>query len=120
MFEISVEGHFDAAHSLRDYGGKCENLHGHRFVVVVTLRTEKLNSTGLAYDFLDLKGHLKAVLEAFDHKNLNETAPFDRLNPSSENIAITVFERMNGRLEGVRLISVDVWESPENHVRYVP
>ena len=58
MYQVCVEGHFDAAHYLRDYGGKCENIHGHRFKVVVSLRAKKLNKIGLAYDFTELKRHL--------------------------------------------------------------
>jgi 6-pyruvoyltetrahydropterin/6-carboxytetrahydropterin synthase len=121
MFEISVEGHFDAAHSLRGYGGKCEGLHGHRFRIIVTLETGALNEIGLAYDFVELKRHLEKVLEGFDHKHLNEVSPFDKINPSSENIAVTIFDRLNSLLGGAgSLTCVDVWESPENHVCYRP
>ena len=55
MYEISVEAEFDAAHALRGYQGKCENLHGHRFKVAVTIRASRLNEIGLAYDFTVLK-----------------------------------------------------------------
>jgi 6-pyruvoyltetrahydropterin/6-carboxytetrahydropterin synthase len=121
MFEVSVTGHFDAAHSLRGYGGKCENVHGHRFEVIVTIAVPELNHIGLAYDFVDLKSRLKTVLDAFDHKHLNELQQFSVLNPSSENIAKAVYDGLKGELgEGVDLKAVDVWESPENHVRYCP
>jgi 6-pyruvoyltetrahydropterin/6-carboxytetrahydropterin synthase len=121
MYQVSVEGHFDAAHYLRDYGGKCENLHGHRFKVVVNLKAAKLNKIGLAYDFVELKRHLGEVLTRFDHTSLNEVPPFDKINPSSENIAATIYDQLKGRFSGgVSLSSVEVWESPESRVAYSP
>jgi len=121
MFQVSVEGHFDAAHYLRDYGGKCENLHGHRFKVVVSLKAEKLNKTGLAYDFTELKRHLNEVLARFDHTSLNDVPPFHNINPSSENIASEIYGRLKDRFSGdVSLSSVEVWESPESRVTYSP
>lgn len=121
MYRISVEDHFDAAHFLRDYGGRCENLHGHRFKVVVTVAAEKLDNTGLAYDFTELKRHLKEVLSRFDHVCLNEIGPFDRVNPSSENIATAIFGVLKERLpRQVKLASVEVWESPQSWVTYSP
>ena len=121
MYQVSVEGHFDAAHFLREYGGKCENLHGHRFKVVVSLKAAKLNKIGLAYDFTELKRHLGEVLARFDHTSLNEVPPFDKINPSSENIAVTVYDELKGRFSGgVSLSNVEVWESPESRVTYSP
>jgi 6-pyruvoyltetrahydropterin/6-carboxytetrahydropterin synthase len=121
MYEVSVEGHFDAAHFLRDYGGKCENLHGHRFKVVVSLRAKKLDKIGLAYDFTELKRHLNDVLSKFDHTSVNEVPPFDKINPSSENIATEIYRRLKKRISGdVTVSSVEVWESPESRVTYTP
>lgn len=121
MYRISVEDHFDAAHYLREYGGRCENLHGHRFKVVVTVVADSLDNSGLAYDFTELKKHLKTVLADFDHSCLNELAPFAEINPSSENIATSIFSRLKGYLpQQVKLASVEVWESPQTWVTYVP
>ena len=121
MYQVSIEGHFDAAHYLRDYGGKCENVHGHRFKVVVNLKAAKLNKIGLAYDFVELKRHLGEVLSRFDHTSLNDVPPFDKINPSSENIAVTIYDALKGRFSGgVSLLSVEVWESPESCVTYSP
>jgi len=121
MYQVSVEGHFDAAHYLRDYGGKCENLHGHRFKVVVSLKATKLNEIGLAYDFVELKRHLSEVLTRFDHTSLNDVPPFDKLNPSSENIAVTIYDQLKGRFSGgISLSNVEVWESPQSWVTYNP
>lgn len=122
MYQVSVEEHFDAAHYLRAYGGKCENLHGHRFKVVITVRASKLNEAGLAYDFVELRRHLREILDSFDHTCLNDVSPFDNINPSSENIATTIYERLKLLLSlgAVSLTSVEVWESPHSRVCYQP
>jgi 6-pyruvoyltetrahydropterin/6-carboxytetrahydropterin synthase len=122
MYELSVEQHFDAAHFLRDYKGKCEALHGHRFQVAVKIKSTALDNIGIVYDFSDLKQHLKDILARFDHTCLNDVPPFDRINPSSENIATTVYDELAPRLAeaNVSLASVEVWESPTSHVSYIP
>ncbi len=122
MYQICVEHHFDAAHALRGYQGKCEALHGHRFRVVVKVQASRLNDIGLAYDFTVLKQHLADILSRFDHTYLNELPPFDKINPSSENIASTIYGELQQRLAGspVSLSCVEVWESPESGVAYSP
>jgi 6-pyruvoyltetrahydropterin/6-carboxytetrahydropterin synthase len=120
MYKIHVEEHFDAAHALRGYKGKCEAIHGHRFKVVVRVTASRLDDIGLAYDFTEIKAKLKAILEKFDHTSLNDVPPFDKINPSSENIARTVYSEMQSALKDapVTLDSVEVWESPESGVEY--
>ena len=120
MYEVSVREHFDAAHYLSGYQGKCEKLHGHRFDVTVKARASELNEIGLAYDFAELKMHLRQILERFDHACLNDVSPFDRINPSSENIAATVYNDICGRLAGISVSSVEVCESPGSCVTYSP
>ena len=122
MYLVSVEQNFDAAHCLRNYGGKCESLHGHSFKVVVTIKATRLNEIGLAYDFTVLKGQLNEVLTRFDHTSLNEIQPFTELNPSSENIAMVVYDEMKLMLTKapVTIENVEVWESPTSHVIYSP
>ena len=122
MYQISVRQHFDAAHFLRGYKGKCESVHGHRFEVVVTVQAKALNDIGIAYDFLDLKNNLNEILSLFDHRPLNEISLFKNINPSAENIARVIYEELQAKLDKVpvTLTSVDVWESPENCVRYTP
>jgi 6-pyruvoyltetrahydropterin/6-carboxytetrahydropterin synthase len=119
MFEITVEKHFDAAHYLRGYKGKCENMHGHRYRIVVKVRAEKLDKTGLAYDFADLKKHLGDILERYDHTCLNDVKPFDKINPSAENLAATIYKGLKKKLGGgVVITSVGAWETPEQGVEY--
>ena len=120
MYQVNVRRHFDAAHGLRGYRGKCENLHGHRWEIVVCARAMTLDDIGVACDFTTLKGELDSVLERFDHHNLNETSPFDTMNASSENIARTVYEALAQRLPGVDLAYVEAWESPDAWATYSP
>ena len=122
MYEISVEKHFEAAHYLRGYKGKCENMHGHRYRIVVKIKADKLNDIGLAYDFTDLKRHLNGILERFDHTCLNDILPFDKINPSAENIASTIYNELKEKLSAdpISLTSVEAWESPEQGVSYHP
>ncbi len=122
MYQISVEQHFDAAHFLRGYQGKCEALHGHRFRVVVKIKASGVDDIGLAYDFTVLKQHLANILSSFDHTCLNDVPPFDKINPSSENIAATIYNALLPMLAGesVSLSCVEVWESPQTGVAYSP
>ncbi|MFH0768575.1 MAG: 6-carboxytetrahydropterin synthase QueD [Chloroflexota bacterium] len=122
MYQVSVEEHFDAAHFLRGYQGKCEALHGHRFRVVVRVQASEVNEIGLAYDFTLLKQHLAGILSKLDHICLNDVPPFDKINPSSENIASTIYNKLKVSLAGapVSLSCVEVWESPQSGVTYSP
>ncbi len=122
MYQVSVEQHFDAAHFLRGYRGKCETVHGHSFRVVVKIRASGVDDIGIAYDFTDLKRHLGDIVARFDHTSLNDVPPFDKINPSSENIAATIYNELKPKLAGapVSLVSVEVWESPRQGVAYSP
>lgn len=122
MYQLFVEEHFDAAHYLPNYHGKCENLHGHRFKVVARLEAARLDATGLAYDFAEIKRHLREVLVRFDHTCLNDVSPLDKVGPSSENIASTIYDALQPLFSGspVKLVNVEVWESPTTGVAYSP
>ena len=120
MYQISVRQHFDAAHYLRGYGGKCENMHGHRFEVAVTVEAGGLSDIGIVYDFSELKHDLGDIIQQFDHACLNDVPPFDSINPSSENIARTICDALAGRLREVVISRVEVWESPESKATYIP
>ena len=122
MYEISVEKHFDAAHFLRGYKGKCESLHGHRFRVVAKVKASGLDDIGIAYDFAELKRHLDEILVRFDHTCINEVPPFDEINASSENIACTIYIELKRKLAETPLTvaAVEVWESPQTGIIYSP
>lgn len=113
MYELTITSDFAAAHNLRQYEGECENLHGHNWKVEVTVESKGLNKIGLAVDFKVLKRILKDLLEKLDHKYLNKIPPFDKENPSSENLARYIFKQFKTALKnkGVKPAKVKVWES---------
>jgi 6-pyruvoyltetrahydropterin/6-carboxytetrahydropterin synthase len=122
VYEISVDETFAAAHNLRDYHGKCEDLHGHNYKVRVVLAGKELDSTGLLYDFVHLKRVIQGVIGSLDHKYLNDLAPFDTLNPSAENIARHIFDRTATELmrapNAAAISSVTVWETETSAATY--
>jgi len=120
VYRVNVRRHFESAHALRGYQGKCENVHGHRYQVVVCLEAEQLNDLGLAIDFCEVKSALDAILERYDHHHLNTVPPFDQINPSAENIARVIYDALVDELEGVSLREVEVWESPDTWATYSP
>jgi 6-pyruvoyltetrahydropterin/6-carboxytetrahydropterin synthase len=120
MYEITTEAQFSAAHRLKNYSGPCENLHGHNWLVKATVKTSKLDISGIGIDFKILKKYLKDIIDKFDHKDLNaELDAFD-LNPSSENLARFIFERLKETLkewDGI-VARVEVYETPGNCAAY--
>ncbi len=115
MFEVEIKAGFAAAHRLREYKGKCERLHGHNYGVHVRVRSAAPGPGGMIMDFGDLKRITAEVLEKLDHAYLNDIAPFDRIEPSAENLAAHIFEQIDHELsangeKGV-LHSVSVCES---------
>jgi len=124
MYEVSVDETFAAAHNLREYHGKCEDLHGHNYKVRVILEGKELDSTGLLYDFVHLKQAIRNVIGSLDHKYLNELAPFDKLNPSAENIARHIYDQTAKQLRrspnGASVASITVWETETSAATYRP
>jgi 6-pyruvoyltetrahydropterin/6-carboxytetrahydropterin synthase len=114
MYELTVESSFSAAHRLKDYQGPCENLHGHNWLVRVKVQCEMLDACGLGIDFRVLRLHLRKILDEFDHKDLNEVLEPHRINPSSENIARYIFEKLEIILTGqtCSVARVEVFETP--------
>src|SRR3569833_1021058 len=108
MIEICVEHTFAAGHALRNYHGKCENVHGHNYRVQVGIEGPELNETGLLHDFSDLKKRLRATTEYLDHQFINDLKPFDVINPSAENIAKFICEEVQKGI-GVPIAYVKVW-----------
>jgi 6-pyruvoyltetrahydropterin/6-carboxytetrahydropterin synthase len=114
MYEVKVETQFSAAHRLKCYDGKFENLHGHNWTASVVVEAEKLDSIGVGIDFIVLKEKTLKILSNLDYKNINEVPPFDKENPSAENIARWVFNQLRDDIngEGVRVKRVDIQEMP--------
>lgn len=124
MYEVFVDETFAAAHNLRNYRGKCENLHGHNYKVRVTLAGAELDATGLLYDFVHLKQVIQNVIGSLDHRYLNELKPFDVLNPSAENIARYIYDKAAKELRsapnGAGISSITVWETENSAATYRP
>ena len=122
MFEVSVEETFAAGHALRNYHGKCENVHGHNYKVQVTVEGEELNDAGLLVDFADVKRVIRGVVARLDHQFLNNVAPFDAINPSAENLARYFYEQITGGIgeAGGRVREVKIWETDITAATYRP
>ncbi len=123
MFEVSVEHTFAAGHALRNYRGKCENVHGHNYKIRVIVQGEKLDQTGMLADFVVLKRLLRDVSERLDHVFLNDIEPFDTLNPTAENMAIYFCGKMQEGLKlenPVEVAEVTVWETDIQSATYRP
>ena len=130
MFEVRVTADFAAAHFLKDYNGKCENLHGHNYKVYAHVRGPKLNEGVMLMDFSKLKGALREVCKQLDHTNLNDLEVFAQ-NPSAERIAMYIYNEVvellkkegidvsyaEGKQEPV-LFCVDVFETETSRARY--
>jgi 6-pyruvoyltetrahydropterin/6-carboxytetrahydropterin synthase len=116
MYSIKVEGNFSSAHNLRGYKGKCEDLHGHNWKVEVLVASAKLDKIGMVMDFKFVKKSLADILERLDHKYLNKLDYFKRVNPTSENIARYIFDKLRSRLP--QMVSVTVWENPASRATY--
>ena len=115
MYWLTIKTDFAAAHQLRGYKGKCENLHGHNFKVEVVVKGPRLDPCGMLVDFVDLKRSVNGFInEHFDHRNLNDLPQFqpNALNPSAENIARVLFDEVAKQLpEGVVVDGVTVYET---------
>src|SRR5579884_3964976 len=98
MFEVSVEYSFAAGHALRNYKGKCENVHGHNYRVEITLAGPELDSIGLLVDFVQVKDLIQTVVDRLDHQFINDLPPFDVLNPSAENMAKYFYDEISAGL----------------------
>jgi len=123
VYTVSVQAHYDSAHFLVNYKGKCERLHGHRYVVDVAVQTAELDQAGIAFDFVDLKRELRALADRLDHRLLNELPEFEGVETSAENQARWFFEELRGRLPAPLssgLLYARVWETPTQWAQYGP
>jgi 6-pyruvoyltetrahydropterin/6-carboxytetrahydropterin synthase len=122
-YQVIVEDGFSSAHALRHFHGATEPLHGHNFRVQVVVEGKRLqNKVKYVTDFVALQRVLRAIVQPLDHVNLNESPPFNKENPSAENLAGFIGRQLqrNWHEKGVRLESVTVWETPQTAARYLP
>ncbi|MDR9397665.1 6-carboxytetrahydropterin synthase [Salibacter sp.] len=129
---VNRKAHFNAAHRLHnpEWGsdrneevfGKCNNpnYHGHNYELVVSVTGEIDKETGYVIDIKELKNLIKEeVEEPFDHKNLNlDTKEFKDLNPTAENIAVVIWNKLRDKLKSELALKVTLYETPRNFVEY--
>ncbi len=122
MFQVCKTFSFDAAHALRGYNGNCERMHGHRWEVAVCLEGPQVNELGILVDFRAIKAAVQAVTADYDHNVLNDVPPFDAINPSTEQIARTIYlalrDQVAAAADQARVAYVQVWESPTSWAKY--
>ncbi len=120
MYEVTSEVSFSGAHKLRDYNGPCERIHGHNWLVKAIVRSKNLDNIGIGVDFKVLRSNLRQAVDVFDHSDLNEVLDPLGLNPSSENIARYIFEKLEQKLnnDSVTVYRVEVFETPGNSAAY--
>lgn len=120
MFDIFIKTHFSAGHHLRNYPGNCELPHGHNWHIRVTVRATELDELGMGVDFRTIKNAVNGVIDELDHRNLNEHPAFLEKNPSSENIAVYIYDNLKPLLTTDRytLHSITVGETDNSGVTY--
>ena len=119
-YRLKIVTDFAAAHTLRNYDGPCSRMHGHNWKLEAEVTATALDEAGMVLDFKDVRQTAQAVIEKLDHQYLNDIEPFNRLNPTAENIAAYVFRGMAERLnnERIRVAAVTIWETERACVRY--
>ncbi len=118
MYSLKVQGTFSSAHNLRGYKGKCEDLHGHNWLVEIVIKSAQLDAVGMVLDFKYLKKKLNACLEQMDHKYLNKLVYFKKVNPTSENIAKYIYKKLKPRIPWLNCVTV--WENSTSSASYEP
>jgi 6-pyruvoyltetrahydropterin/6-carboxytetrahydropterin synthase len=122
-FTVRCRATFEAAHHLVDYAGGPEPVHGHSWTIEVALAKEKLGAYDLSVDFVPTESFVKALAGRLHNRDLNTVPPFDKKNPSAENVALWVAEEIREAAvlkNGVRLEEVTVWEGTRNSVTFRP
>ena len=119
-WRLTITQDFSASHQLRNYGGKCENMHGHNFGVEVVVEGDKLDDkVHYLVDFKEIKQLTKDVLKRLDHKHLNEVECFNEINPSSENLAMFIYNELKDSVPAVvRLVEVSESEKDSSKATY--
>ncbi len=120
FYQLGIKSHFDAAHFLRNYKGKCARLHGHTWEIEVIFQGKGLGKDEILLDFVEARNLLSKVLGKIDHQYLNEIPPFDKLSPTAENLAKFIYGEVEKTLTlgNLSLTEVKVWESPSCWVSY--
>jgi 6-pyruvoyltetrahydropterin/6-carboxytetrahydropterin synthase len=119
-YTLKVLTEFASAHTLTGYPGACSRMHGHNWKVEVEVISSQLDQTGMAIDFKRIKQAANEVGNRLDHRYLNDIPPFDRMNPTAENIAAWFFQELSSNLntEHAKVHSITLWETDRACVKY--
>jgi len=119
-YSMRIVTDFAAAHLLRGYEGPCSRLHGHNWKVEVEVIARALDEVGMGLDFKLIKDSTRRLVGDLDHRNLNDIPPFDKVNPTAENIAAYLYRGLSDELndERVAVSAVTLWETERACVRY--
>ena len=115
MYELKAQMYFAGAHHLLNYNGKCENQHGHNWLVEAYVKGNNLDKSNILVDYKVIKSELKEVLDYMDHKDINELPEFKNQSPSSEFIAKYIYDKLKEKLP---ISKVAVWETSTSCAMY--
>jgi 6-pyruvoyltetrahydropterin/6-carboxytetrahydropterin synthase len=120
VYEVTIKKSFSAAHTLTEIGGNCEELHGHNFTVEVSVSSHMLSDDGILIDFRILKQWTDDILKEMDHKYLNDIPYFKDSQPSSENIAKYIYDRITTKAcqHNLSVTNITVWEAEDARASY--
>ena len=119
MYTLSVEKVISTAHQLRDYDGPCAQVHGHNWRVKIEVQSKDVDGLGNAIDFGELDEKLWEVIGPFDHQMINSVPPFDKLNPTAENLVKFLYEQLKIKIsDKISIKRVSIWETDQYMVSY--
>ncbi len=119
MYTVKVQLEFSAGHTIRGYKGVCSRPHGHNWKVIVEAVTPALDDLGMSIDFYALQKATQEIIDIYDHRDMNQIAPFDAVNPTSENIAKFFYGELRKKLtEPVRISAVTIYETDAYSATY--
>lgn len=120
LYTLKITLDFAAAHSLRNYPGACSRLHGHNWKVEAEVVATQLNDVGMGVDFKTIRAATRAIAERLDHQYLNELEPFNKINPTAENIAAYFYNELAKTLNNkrIKVAAITLWETERASVRY--
>lgn len=117
---LKIVTDFASAHTLRDYPGQCSRMHGHNWKVEAEVLATQLDDTGMGVDFKVIKQETRKITDQLDHYYLNDIPPFDKINPTAENIAAWIYGELSTAInrEGLKVQAITLWETERACVRY--
>ena len=119
-YTLKVLTEFASAHTLRNYPGACSRMHGHNWKVELEIEASALNDIGIAIDFKHMKQAANEVCDRLDHQYLNDLEPFNKINPTAENIAAYLYAEISRLINNdtVKVSTLTLWETDRACVRY--